>query len=450
MASVRAAVVLVLMRLLALLDQATGTIRTFGSTPDQMMTIQGGPAVCAGRSTTFLNHTLSRSPSFGVVNQFWTVQAPDVTLAEDGVRLEFSYYFDGEVKPSVVFEPALASGQGWAAARLGGRWVDSQRFAGDNGVFAAGGKMGKSATEGGWWHKFKMPFERSVLVTATLVPRGGDTGRNITGVCHGTLAIVRGFEDTSPSAALTLPSGVTLPRSARMVLHSLDSAVGAYEFAPLAVVPAGVEGLLFQTAIALEVSPPWSVMDNGRFRTTNEYIEGCWHLQRTATEALPAQPVGTGFEDFFDSGYGFSIIGPDPKNASDPKYGDTPGSSVIQRVCNGTVNPVTQPAGVCEKQGTWFNHATSGLLHFSSDSSADAIVSSAAMNRSALGVERISAYRFMDEEALVFEDGGALRWRNSDNNPKCHAITDQPRGVSYTTLVRSYTWVYEWPKEACD
>ena len=446
MAPVRAAVALIGLSLLTL---AAGRIRTFGSTPDQMMTLQGGPAVCAGRATTFLNHTLSRTPSFGAMNQFWTVQAPDIALARDGVRLEFSYFFDGELAPSVVFEPALASGQGWAAAQLGGRWVDSQRFAGDDGVFAAGGKMGKSATEGGWWHKYKMPFERSVLVTATLVPRG-DTGRNISGICHSTLAIVRGYEDTSPSAAITLPSGVTLPRAARMVLHSLDRAVEAYGFAPLAVVPAGVEGLLFQTAISLEVSPPWSVMDNGKFRTTNEYIEGCWHLQRTATEALPAQPVGTGFEDFFDSGYGFSIIGPDPKNASDAKYGDSPGSSVMQRVCNGTVNPVAQPEGVCEQQGTAFHHATSGLLHFSSDSSADAVVSSGAMNRSTLGVERLSAYRFLDEEALAFEDGGALRWRNSDNDPKCHAVMDRPRGLSYTTLVRSYTWVYQWPKEACD
>ena len=110
-----------------------------------------------------------------------------------------------------------------------------------------------------------------------------------------------------------------------------------------------------------------------------------------------------------DSGYGFSIIGPDPKNTSDENYADSPGSDVIQRVCNGTVNPVTQPAGVCEKQGTQFTHATSGILHFSSDSSEQA-VASAQLNRSALGVERLSAYRFLDEEVLSFEDGGALLW----------------------------------------
>lgn len=160
--------------------------------------------------------------------------------------------------------------------------------------------MGKSATKGGWWHKIKMPFQRSVLVTSRLVPRGNIA--NLTGVCihGGTSAIIRGYEDTAPTAALTLPSGVTLPRAAKMVLHRLDNvAVDAYHFAELAKLPAGVEGLLYLTTIGLEVSPPWSVMVDGKFKTTNEYIEGCWHMQRTAAEPLPGLAVGTGFEDFF-------------------------------------------------------------------------------------------------------------------------------------------------------
>ena len=48
-------------------------------------------------------------------------------------------------------------------------------------------------------------------------------------------------------------------------------------------------------------------------------------------------------------------------------------------------------------------------MHFSCDSSEQA-VASALLNRSALGVERLSAYRFLDEEMLAFEDGGALLW----------------------------------------
>ena len=129
--------------------------------------------------------------------------------------------------------------------------------------------MGKSATQGGWWHKYKMPFTRSVLVQATLVPRGND--RNVSGVCAGALIIVRGYEDTSPTAGLVLDSGIKLPQAARMVLHRIDPPVRveAYHFAQMASVPAGVEGLLFQTTIALEVSPPWSHMEKGSYVTTN-------------------------------------------------------------------------------------------------------------------------------------------------------------------------------------
>jgi len=279
---------------------ADAALRTFGSTPDQLQPNPRAAKTCVdGTPTTILNHTLSQQPGFGVVDQFWTVQQTDVELATMGVRTEFSYYFDGEAVPSVVFEPAMAAGQSWAAAFVDGKWVDSQRFVGDDGIFAAGANFGKSATKGGWWHKIKMPFQRSVLVTSRLVPRGNIA--NISGKCFkgafGTSAIIRGYEDTSPTAALTLPSGVTLPRAAKMRLHRLDDvAVEAYDFAELAKLPAGVEGLLYLTAIGLEVSPPWSVMVTGKFHTTNEYIEGCWHLLRTASEQLPGLPVGTGFE----------------------------------------------------------------------------------------------------------------------------------------------------------
>merc|ERR1712232_201683 len=123
-------------------------------------------------------------------------------------------------------------------------------------------------------------------------------------------------------------------------------------------------------------------MVNGRYVTTNEYIEGCWHMQRTSQEPLPAMPIGTGFEDFFDSGFGFSIIGPDPRNQSSQGYND---NTVIQRVCNGTVNPVANNLrSVCEKQGSLFHHETSGILHFSSDSSLQA-VGHPALNLSSLG-----------------------------------------------------------------
>ena len=46
----------------------------------------------------------------------------------------------------MLHEPAMANGNGWAAAFLDGQWQNGQQQAAHLGVFAAGPKMGKSAT----------------------------------------------------------------------------------------------------------------------------------------------------------------------------------------------------------------------------------------------------------------------------------------------------------------
>ena len=125
-------------------------------------------------------------------------------------------------------------------------------------------------------------------------------------------------------------------------------------------------------------------------------------------------PNPTGFEDYFDSTFGFSIIGPDPR---DPTQGTF--SNQIQRVCgrNHTVNPVGQYKGVCSSEGVLFQHSNAGILHFSSDTSDSFVINPLLHNSSSgvlRGVERLSAYRFMDREVISFEDGGTLQWRNSD------------------------------------
>ena len=147
------------------------------------------------------------------MNQLWTVQAPTSRwrrTACGGVQL----LFDGS-ETSVVFEPAGGGQGGLRRARreVGGFPARRRR----RWCVCSWWQDGQISDGRWWWHKFKMPS--SAQSSSALVR--GDTGRNISGVCHSTLAIVRGFEDTSP--------GVTLPRSARMVLHNLNSAVGAYE-----------------------------------------------------------------------------------------------------------------------------------------------------------------------------------------------------------------------------
>ena len=49
----------------------------------------------------FLNHTLQPDATLGVVDQFWMVSSGEVELAKQGLRIEVSYWFDGEASKSV-------------------------------------------------------------------------------------------------------------------------------------------------------------------------------------------------------------------------------------------------------------------------------------------------------------------------------------------------------------
>ena len=66
-------------------------------------------------------------------------------------------------------------------------------------------------------------------------------------------------------------------------------------------------------------------------------------------------------------------------------------------------------------------------------------------------VERLSAYRFFDQEVVGFSDGGALHWRNGDVGGKCGGCPPGTKGCQPNsapvspTAVRSYAWVYTWP-----
>jgi hypothetical protein len=161
---------------------------------------------------------------------------------------------------------------------------------------------------GGWWNKHKLPFQRSVVVAAAVVPRsaaaaaarGASGTGDASAACTSADFIVRGYESTDPTAAITLPSGVVLPKTARMGLARIEPAkrVEAYQLAELAKIPAGRQGVLHLVNLALEASPPWGTNNvKGRYTTHNNYVEGCWHFQRTLSEPLPAMVVGTGLEE---------------------------------------------------------------------------------------------------------------------------------------------------------
>ena len=108
---------------------------------------------------------------------------------------------------------------------------------------------------------------------------------------------------------------------------------------------------------------------------------------------MARQVLGTGLEDFFDSGYGFSIIGPGV--TPEPYSTDT----------DGEIRTCQRKDGVdtfCSVEGLPFQHPSSGVLHFSSDYT----------GANKAGVERFSAYRFFDHEVVGMDDGGALGWTN--------------------------------------
>jgi len=168
-------------------------------------------------------------------------------------------------------------------------------------------------------------------------------------------------------------------------------------------------------------------------------VEGCWHLYTTAAERAasgagaaykPGILLGTGFEDFFNSGWGFSVA---PFWMRDLDVDDN-ARPWDEHSCNAT-------AGVCRRNGLYFQTPASGLLHWSSDRTTD----------------RLSAYRFFDQEVVGFSDGGSLEWRVGDEAPKgtkngttgefpigtCQSAADLAKGCTGAT-VHSYAWVYRW------
>ena len=127
--------------------------------------------------------------------------------------------------------------------------------------------------------------------------------------------------------------------------------------------PPGREALLYQLGLGLETSPPWGTQDptTGKLVVRNNYVEGCWSLLRTHNETLPGQVLGTGLEDFWDSGYGFSIVDPGKSAAGLPPSTDTDGE--IRRCRRDS----SGRDAVCPVTGSPFQHPSAGILHFSSD-----------------------------------------------------------------------------------
>jgi hypothetical protein len=243
---------------------AAGPGPTFGSG-------YAGVQICSG-STVILNHTVGAGSSGAVLHHFWTT-GPAVAIN----RIHVDYYIDQETAPSISFQPALMCGFGFPL-----NYSEADQY-------SAGDLCGKSATVGGWWNTFPVPFEKSVLVKAR--PDAADT---VSG-CIGGYINVRGTENLQ----LTLPGGlVPLPSSAR--LRATNWTIRQpFEFVDVVSLPAGSRGVIFMVSLFVEAQPVGGVAAGGG------YIEGCWNLLDGANASYPGLVVGTGVEDYFDSAYYF-------------------------------------------------------------------------------------------------------------------------------------------------
>jgi hypothetical protein len=395
-----------------------------------------------------LNHTLSSTGAkLGVVDHFWHVGPSALAQAEQGLQIEVRYYVDGETEPSIVFDPLMATGQGFGTVEQDGKIVDATALVGDDGLWHAGSKMGKSGLVSADWHHHPILFQRSIYVTQavrclneTRCASAPQPANHYPGLgCVAGTVIIQGHEQSKP---LTLRSGFTLPLSARMRLIKIeDKDFAPREFVPLANISAGNVALLYLVSMSLQASPPWAACadaDCSQWKGgINNYVEGCWHLLRTHDEALPGLITGTGLEGGLDTSYAFGLL---------------------NRTLTGL--NVECRNNICPRQGKLWQTANTGALHFSADRSATAKARYPGTNvfSSEGGVERISAYRFFDEQVMGGNDGMIYGWRNGafgsgDDVPtggyggKCIFSGHKAgRDVGITT-VKSYAWVFVWPKK---
>lgn len=269
-------------------------------------------SVCLGAPVRLFEHKVSKTTNVGIMSHFWTTGSSEQQLAAAGLELRITYDFDG-AESSISFVPAKAAGQFFGALNITGEWTDGTRAAtpANTTMFAAGDKIGKNAVTQGWWNQFKMPFQKTVNVTVSVVQRpGSPVVKAPEALCASYYVVVRGYEQAASLPLLTLPSGMVLPSSARLHLQETDVVAAPGAFTSLLTVSAGHEALLYSLGLGLETSPPWGTQVGGKLAVRNNYVEGCWSLLRTHDEELPGQVLGTGLEDFWDSGYGFSLVAP--------------------------------------------------------------------------------------------------------------------------------------------
>jgi len=196
---------------------------------------------------------------YGVMTHFWTTYLTDT---DKGVLVR--YYIDGETNASIQFTPSLAAGVGFYDPQ--GPW-GTQWF-------------GKGAADGGWFFNFKIPFQKSVMVSVQHLYAD-----------HGAFyIIVRGATNLPLN---DIVSGVSIPSTARLTQFVTNATFDALTWIPLVNVSAGTQGVHFMHSLAVS---------SGNFN----FLEGCYHMYTGETTEFPGVLLSTGTEDYFDSAWYFN------------------------------------------------------------------------------------------------------------------------------------------------
>ncbi len=176
-------------------------------------------------------------------------------------KLRLRVYVDGEAQAAIDMELLMGHGIGFQDPAA--PWLTR--------------RMGKTGAPSGIYNTYRIPFGRSVRVTAQL-PEGDQGNPRF-------WYIVRGTENLPVEVA-----GVRLPDTARLRLHKLEG----YTAAPLeefAMCDTSSAGVLYQVTVAAE-SDHWQYLES----CVRAYIDG-------ASEPLV---MSSGLEDYFLGTYFFN------------------------------------------------------------------------------------------------------------------------------------------------
>eukprot|EP01111_Echinosteliopsis_oligospora_P016031 TRINITY_DN6532_c0_g1_i1.p1 TRINITY_DN6532_c0_g1~~TRINITY_DN6532_c0_g1_i1.p1 ORF type:complete len:428 (-),score=102.59 TRINITY_DN6532_c0_g1_i1:51-1334(-) len=219
-----------------------------------------GTGLSAGEVTTdeqwIFGHVVADG-DVGVMTHFWvTLQNPDL----DGLIVR--YYVDGETNASIVFQPSLAVGVGFAdiTAPWGTKW------------------FGKGANDGAFNWNFRVPFQKSIAVTVA----------HCCGSYGGFYTIVRGGTNIPINIG-----NIQVPATAKLNQFVINQQYQPLEFISFAEVPAGNQGVVFHHTLAVSSGTP-------------NFMEGCYHLYLEPNEAFPGTLLSTGMEDYYDSAWYFN------------------------------------------------------------------------------------------------------------------------------------------------